>query len=144
MSFFGVFNRCFVGAFSNTKLVEIIHYDERYPGNHNIHMTRNPAGADRCLVYTDDGWDYSASLNLVIYKLCTINLEFMKQTFYRYIVECGNLDEKVNSLLRIVYQRLKQYDSSLHERIAEFIYSLTKTKIKAIEQSEFQEPFSMK
>lgn len=115
------------------KLIGLIHYDERCPQNHNIHVTAKGARKPKCIVYTEEiGWDLTVSLDKVVRKLCSINLEFMRQTYNKFISQCDSLDDDTTYLLRLVYERMKDYDSSMNEMIGDALYSLTKLKIKHI------------
>lgn len=111
------------------KLVELIHYDERFPQNHNIHVTAKSTQSPKCIVYVETGWDMTVNLDKVVRKLCIINLEFMRQTYNNFIIRCDALDDETSYLLRLVYERMKDYNSSMNEMIGETLYTLTKSKI---------------
>lgn len=110
------------------KLVELIHYDKRFPQNHNIHITVNNK-TPKCIMYTDSGWDMSIDLSMVVKKLFSINYEFMKQTYIKYQSRCDSLDDTTTYLLRLVYEKMKDYKSSKTELIGNTLYTLTKSKI---------------
>lgn len=112
------------------RMIELIHYDERCPENHNIHITVRDKSKPECTVFTDSGWHLCMELETVISTLCATNKEFITQIYNRQQKDCDALDDEMSRKLRSIYERMKYYISNHTPfKVTEALYSLTKTKI---------------
>lgn len=118
------------------KLIELIHYDKRYPQNHNIHITSKRDQTPKCIIYEETGWAVGVELNKVIKRLCSINLEFMKQVYNKFSTQYDDIDDDAALLLRFVYEKLNERDLPMDKAIETTLYNLTKSKAKYNEIEE--------
>lgn len=110
------------------RLIELIHFDERCPENHNIYVTARKNA--ECVSVTDSGWHLCMELDSAIPALFATNVEFIFQIYTRNKEECDALDANFSTRIRSLYRKMK-YDSSNHApfKVTDALYSLTKTKL---------------
>lgn len=72
-------------------------------------------------------------LDKVTRKICEINLEFMKYMNNKFVDECIKLDSDTKKLLKLVYEKINEYDYSMNQLVGGILYSLTQTHYKEIE-----------
>jgi len=121
------------------KLVDMVHFDENCPENHNIHITKVDDKIERtiCTTFKEDRWQFLETIHRLMYDLKKTKHELIEKIVREYETELS--DDEIHKLKR--FNKLLQnyptfYNPYILEREAvDAIYTGTKTKLSKFREN---------
>lgn len=115
-------------------LVDIIHFDEKHPENHNIHITTKDEKPEWsvCTAYKENRWHFMETIHRYMYPLIKTKIELIDKILDEYDSE---IDDREYKKLQDYKEQLKDFNYNARSeqmfktKAADAIFAGTKTKL---------------